>query len=237
MKILLGLLLAGKMSKFLLTGGTMLLSIFTYGVIYGWRYAVGIVSLLFAHEMGHYIAAQQRNLKVGVPCFIPFVGAWIALKEQPMDAETEAYVGIAGPMLGTAATFVCYLLARSWESPLLLAVSYTGFMLNLFNLIPLSPLDGGRIVTAISPRIWFVGVPVLVGLFIWKPSPMLLMIAILATPQLLAVYRNKSVLQDAYYHVPRRVRINYAFQYFVLAGFLAVTVFELHDALATTHGR
>ena len=231
MKVILALLLAGKLSKFLVTGGTMLLSIFTYALVFGWQYAVGLVGLLFFHEMGHYLAARQRGLNVGVPCFIPFVGAWIELKEQPMDAETEAYVGIAGPMLGSAAAFVCYLLARETNSPMLLALAYAGFMLNLFNLIPLSPLDGGRIVSVISPRIWYLGIPILFGLFLWKPSPMLILIAIIATPQLIAVFRNKTDPDAAYYQTPNSVRINYGLQYLVLAGFLAVSAFELHELM------
>src|SRR5262252_5007521 len=144
MKTLLLLLSAGKLGKAALTGGTMLLSMVAYAFVFGWWYAVGFVLLIFGHEMGHYIAAKRCGLNVGAPTFIPFVGAWIQLKEQPMNAETEAYVGIAGPMLGTAAAFVCYLLALESGSRLLLALSYSGFVLNLFNLIPLTPLDGGR---------------------------------------------------------------------------------------------
>ena len=231
MKVLLALLVAGKMSKFLLTGGTMLLSIFTYSLIFGWRYAVGLVGMLFVHEMGHYLAAKQRGLNVGAPCFIPFVGAWIALKEQPMNAETEAYVGLAGPMLGSAAAFVCYLIACDSGSHLMYAVAYAGFMLNLFNLIPLSPLDGGRIVSVISPRIWFLGIPILLGLFFWKPSPMLVLIEVLAAPQWIAVFRNKGTLNSAYYQTPRPVRIGYAFQYLCLAAFLSVSAFEVHEVL------
>ena len=87
-KLLSALLLTGKLSKVLLTGGTMLLSLVTYAWVFGWMYAAGFIALLFAHEMGHYIAARQRGLNVGAPCFIPFVGAWINLKEQPLNAET-----------------------------------------------------------------------------------------------------------------------------------------------------
>src|SRR3954471_24837974 len=95
--------------------------------------------------MGHYVAARQRGLDVGAPTFIPFIGAWVQLKYMPHDAETEAYVGIAGPVAGTAACVGCYYAARYWGEPLLLALAYAGCMINLFNLLPLSPLDGGRI--------------------------------------------------------------------------------------------
>lgn len=231
MKALAALLLAGKLGKFLTTGGTMLISIFAYAFVYGWWYAVGFVALLFIHEMGHFLAARQRGLNVGAPTFIPFVGAWIELKEQPMNAETEAFVGIAGPILGSAAAFVCYLLAREQGSNLLLALAYAGFMLNLFNLIPLSPLDGGRIVSVISPRIWFLGIPLLVGLFFWRPSPLLILIAIVAIPQVWAVFRNRTVQNAAYYQAPLAVRLQYGMQYLLLASFLAVMAFDIHERL------
>lgn len=231
MKAILALLAVGKLGKFLTTGGTMLLSVFAYALVYGVWYAVGFVALLFAHEMGHFLAARQRGLDVGVPTFIPFVGAWIQLKEQPMDAETEAYVGIAGPMLGSAAAFVCYLLARNTGSDLLLALAYSGFVLNLFNLIPLSPLDGGRIVSVISPKIWLVGIPLLTALFFWRPSPLLIMIAIMAAPQAWAVFKDKEALNSAYYRAAPGIRMKYAAQYLTLAALLAVLAFEVHETL------
>ena len=209
----------------------MLISVFAYSWIFGWPYAAGFVGLLFVHEMGHFLAARQRGLNVGAPTFIPFVGAWIQLKEQPMDAETEAFVGIAGPMLGSAGAFVVYLLAVDSGSHLLLALAYAGFMLNLFNLIPLSPLDGGRIVSVISPRIWFLGVPILVGVFLWRPSPLLILIAVVALPQLWAAFKDKNILASDYYRAPSSVRMKYAAQYLILSGLLAVMAFEAYEAL------
>ena len=127
-----------KLGKLLTTGGTMLVSVVVYAFIWGWRYAAGFVALMFVHEMGHYLAARQRGLAVGAPTFIPFVGAWIQLKQMPHDAETEAYVGLAGPLVGTAGALACYVIARDQQLDWLLAVAYSGFFLNLFNLIPLS---------------------------------------------------------------------------------------------------
>jgi Zn-dependent protease len=225
------LLFAGKFGKFLFSGGTMVLSVFAYALVYGWRYAAGFVGLIFVHEMGHFLAARKRDLDVGLPTFIPFVGAWIELKEQPMDAETEAFVGIAGPMLGSAAAFACYVLAREWGSNLLMALAYAGFVLNLFNLIPLSPLDGGRIVSVVSPRLWFFGVPILVALFFWIPSPMLVLIAVLALPQLWKAFQERSIAESAYYRVAPSVRREYALQYLALAGFLGVMAFVAHEAV------
>jgi Zn-dependent protease len=182
--------------------------------------------------MGHFLAARRRSLAVGLPTFIPFVGAWIQLKEQPLDAETEAFVGIAGPMLGSGAAVLCYILARDLGSGLLMALAYAGFVLNLFNLIPLLPLDGGRIVSVVSPRLWFWGVPILVGLFFWVPSPMLVLIAVLALPQLWKAFQDRSITDSAYYRVAPAIRLEYAAQYLALSGFLAIMAFVAHEAMA-----
>ena len=114
MKALLALLFsAGKLGKLAVTVGSMIISVFAYGLVFGIPYAIGFVLLILVHEMGHYFAARQRGLDVGAPTFIPFVGAWIALKDLPHNAETEAYIGIAGPFVGTLGALACYFLARS----------------------------------------------------------------------------------------------------------------------------
>ena len=233
MKTLLLLLTTLKLGKVALTAGTMLLSIVTYSLIFGWEYAVGFVLLIFCHEMGHFLAAKQRGLNVGAPTFIPFVGAWIQLKEQPMSVETEAYVAMAGPVMGTIAAMGCYYAAGSLESPLWLALAYAGFMLNLFNLIPLSPLDGGRITAIISPRTWYVGVPILILLFIWNQSPMLLLVALLAFPHVWSTYKGGQPqgLPPQYYDVPAGTRYSYATYYLALAAFLGVMSYQTHLAL------
>jgi Zn-dependent protease len=233
-KTLLALLLsAGKLGKFATTGLTMVISVFAYALVFGMWYAVGFVLLILVHELGHYVAARQRGLDVGVPTFIPFVGAWIQLKDLPHDAETEAYVGIAGPVAGTAGALACYFLARQYDSALLLALSYAGFFLNLFNLIPVSPLDGGRITAILSPRVWLAGVPILLGLFIWRPSPLLVLIAILAAPQLWrAVKFDPGAPENvAYYSVAREHRLSYGLFYLGLAAYLAVMSYEVHEML------
>ena len=232
-KLLLLLLSGAKFGKLLTTGGTMLISIVVYAFIYGWRYAVGFVALLFVHESGHYIAAKRRGLDVGAPTFIPFVGAWIELKQMPHDAETEAYVGLGGPLLGTVGAIACYFVAQSYGVPWLLAVAYAGFFLNLFNLIPLSPFDGGRITAVLSPRIWLLGVPVLVALFFYRPSPMLVLIALIASPQVWKAIKYKSDSEEArtYYAVSNAVKWEYGLYYIVLTAFLAVMTHDVHEML------
>lgn len=234
MKALFGLLLAaGKLGKFATTGLTMVISVFAYALVFGLWYAVGFVLLILVHELGHYVAARQRGLDVGVPTFIPFVGAWIQLKDLPHDAETEAYVGIAGPVAGTAGALACYFLARRYDSALLLALSYPGFFLNLFNLIPVAPLDGGRITAILSPRVWLAGVPILVGLFIWRPSPLLVLIAILAAPQLWRAIKFDPGAPEnvAYYGVAAEQQLHYGLFYLGLAAYLAVMSYEVHEML------
>ena len=230
MKIMLILLSGAKLGKAAVTGGTMLLSIGAYALLFGWPYAVGFVLLIFCHEMGHFLAAKQRGLDVGAPTFIPFVGAWIQLKEQPMDVETEAYVGIAGPVLGTIAAMGCYYAGETLHSRLLLALAYAGLMLNLFNLIPVSPLDGGRIAAIVSPKLWWAGLPILLGLFVINQSPMLLLIAVLAIPHLLSSLKQdgENGKPPRYYDVPTSLRWSYATYYLGLTAFLAVMSYQLH---------
>lgn len=237
-KALLLLLSAGKLGKLLLSVGSMLLSLVVYAQLFGWRYAAGFILLLFIHEMGHFLAARQRGLNVGLPAFIPFVGAWISLKEQPRDVETEAYVGFAGPLLGSIAALGCYYLGRQSGEPIWLALAYIGFLLNLFNLIPLSPLDGGRIVAIISPRLWLVGMPVLLAYFFYRPNPMLLLIALLAAPQLWSVLKgeHQQNVPEGYYQVPLEQRIQYGCYYLGLLAFLATMSHDVHLMLGTVRG-
>lgn len=229
-KLLFVLLNAAKLGPLLKTGGTMLVSVGAYALVLGWRYAVGFVLLIFCHEMGHFLAARRRGLNVGAPTFIPFVGAWIELKELPHDVETEAYVGIAGPVVGTLAALACFLAAVLRDSTLLLALAYAGFMLNLFNLLPLSPFDGGRITAIISPKVWLLGVPLLGALFFVWPSPMLILIAVLAAPHVWAVLRGRAeaAMPAGYYETPYAVRVRYAVWYLGLAAFLALMSHEVH---------
>jgi Zn-dependent protease len=232
-KLLVLLLSAGKLGKLLTTGGTMFISMAVYAWMFGWPYAVGFVLLILVHEMGHYVAARRRGLQVGAPTFIPFVGAWVAMKQLPHDVETEAYVGFAGPLAGTAAALACYFLARDTDSRLLLALAYSGCMINLINLIPISPLDGGRITAIISPKVWLLGVPLLAALFFYRPSPMLILIGLLAYPQLKLAFKGNPDLPAGYYDTPRDTRINYAVMYLGLVVFLAMMSFSIHEMLGS----
>jgi Zn-dependent protease len=237
-KLLLALLAAGKFGKVLLTGGTMLISVFVYALVFGWWYAVGFVLLIFVHEMGHYIAARQKGLNVGAPTFIPFVGAWISLKDLPHNAEVEAYIGLAGPLVGTLGALGCYFASRQTGSSLLLALSYAGFFLNLFNLIPLSPFDGGRITAVLTPRIWLLGAPILAAIFVMNRNPVVLMMGILSIPQLIKAWRYDPLAPEnrAYYGVSSEAKFTYGGAYLGLLMFLAVMTHDVHQMLGPQGG-
>jgi Zn-dependent protease len=232
-KALLLFLASLKLGKVLLSVGTMLLTIWIYTTIYGLPFAAGFVGLILVHELGHYAAARQRGLDVGLPMFIPFIGAWIVLKDRPVNAETEAYIAFAGPFIGTLGAFAVYFLARHQDSDMLMALAYAGFMINLFNLIPISPLDGGRITQILSPRIWFLGAPLLVVLFYFYPSPLLILIAVLAVPSLLAAWRYNPNAPEAlaYRDISTATKAEYTIMYLGLACVLALLAHNVHEGL------
>jgi Zn-dependent protease len=220
-------------TKALISIFSMLVTIWVYAQFYGLPFAEGFVGMILIHELGHYFAAKQRGLDVGLPAFIPFVGAWINLREHPHDSETEAYVAYAGPFVGTLAAFAAYFYGRQIGSDLWMAISYSGFMINLFNLIPVSPLDGGRITQVLSPRIWLLGAPMLVALFFYSPSPMLLMIGVMALPNLRAAWNYDANSPEAlrYNDISDTVKVEYAILYLGLAAVLAMMTYHVHQGL------
>jgi Zn-dependent protease len=235
-KLLLVLLKFAKFGPALKSAAFMLVSVGAYALLFGWRYALGFVLLLFMHEMGHYIAARRLGMNVGLPTFIPFVGAWIELKDRPLSVQQEAHIAFAGPFAGTLAAAAVLGLALHERSTLLLALAYAGFFLNLFNLIPISPFDGGRIIAILSPKVWFVGLPVLVGVFLWIPSPMFLMILLLLAPTIYGALKSAwkgevPAHNPRYYEVPMDARVRYASYYILLLSFLCVMTFRTHQQI------
>jgi Zn-dependent protease len=210
---------------FLKTGITMVISIWAYAVFWGWKFAVGFVLLIFVHEFGHLIAAKWCGLKVGAPVFIPFMGAFIALKDAPRNAWIEAVVGIGGPLLGTIGAIGCIGIYHMTENPLFLALAYTGFFLNLFNLMPVGFLDGGRVVTALSPWLWIVGFIILVGYTVWRfinghLNFLLPVIIVFSLPRLFFLFRSKTDEQRRYFEVTAEQRLIMGTLYFGLIVFL-----------------
>lgn len=207
---------------FLKTGGTMILSIGVYAMAWGWEFAVGFVLLIFVHECGHLLAAKRIGLKVGAPVFIPFMGAVIALKEAPRNAWIESQVGIGGPILGTVGAAVCEMIYLLTGNMLFRALAYTGFLINLFNLSPVGFLDGGRIVTALSPWLWIVGFVVMVALVILHFNFLLLVILVMSLPRLFFLFRQKSEAERRYFEVTPAQRWTMAAMYFGLIALLVL---------------
>lgn len=218
------------------TGGSMLLSIGAYAWLYGWKFAVGFVVLLFVHEMGHSIAAKACGLKVSAPVFIPFLGAQILLKEMPPNAWVEAIVGYGGPLLGTIGGMAAFVIGVLTGSPLFYALASSAFFLNLFNLVPIIPLDGGRIVTAISPWLWIVGIVLLVPYLLLSLSGAGIYILILVATSLPRVWRQFKNRNDPesqrYYECAPWQRGVVSVAYFGLVLFLAFAMTETHHILA-----
>ncbi|HYH89997.1 MAG TPA: site-2 protease family protein, partial [Solirubrobacteraceae bacterium] len=150
-----GLLLLTK-AKFLTTSASMLVSVAAYALIWGWKFAAGFVALLFLHEMGHYIQLRREGVKPSGMVFIPFLGAAVAARSLGGSALAEARVGLAGPILGSLACLVPAGIWLATGEEFWQALAFTGFFLNLFNLIPVVPFDGGRAMAAMAPWMWFV---------------------------------------------------------------------------------
>jgi Zn-dependent protease len=217
-------------------GGFMLLSLWFYARAFGWPFAVGFIVLLFIHEMGHVLAARIVGLKVSLPLFIPFLGALITLREAPRNAWVESVVGIGGPLLGSAGALAVGACYDFTGNPLFLGLAYTGFFLNLFNLIPIVPLDGGRIVSAISPWFWLVGFVVMVGFLILHTSAVsfiILLIVLTSFPRVIALFRRRTPEQMRYFECTPAQRTIMAVLYFGLMASLYFGMGFIKKRLAT----
>lgn len=179
-KSVLALLKLAGLGKFALTGLSMFAMIALEAQRSGWLFGVGFVVLIFIHEMGHAFAIRREGLDAGWPVFIPFFGAMISLKGQPPSRAAEARIAYAGPVAGTLASLVAASFYLVFGGRIWLGLAYTGFFLNLFNLIPISPLDGGRVAQVFSPRAALIGGLLLGAMFLVTMAPQLLLIGALA---------------------------------------------------------
>ena len=223
------LFLAGKL-KFLgmLAGvlkfktlATMALSIGVYATQWGWAFAAGFVLLIFIHELGHAIVLRREGIPAGAPVFIPFVGAFIAMQGLPRDAAVEARVAIGGPILGSLGAWAVLGAGFLVHSPLLIALGHVGAMLNLFNLIPVSPLDGGRIAGVFSRRYWIVGYAIGIAALVVMRSPILFLILLVGLWTLVQRWRHPVPGYDA---IATGQRLAIGLGYMALAAALAATI-------------
>ena len=204
------------------TGGSMLITVGVYAMVWGWKFAVGFVILIFLHECGHLIVAKKFGLKVSAPMFIPFMGAFILLKEAPRNAWMEACVGIGGPLFGSIAALFCHAVGMHFGVPLFIALGYIGYFLNLFNLAPVGMLDGGRIVTALSPWLWLPGFAVLAWLGVTHPNFIIWLVLIMSLPRVFSLFRKRTPEEQRYFEVPPAQRWIMGLMYFGLAGALVL---------------
>jgi Zn-dependent protease len=232
-----GVLLLPKL-KLLTTGSTALVSIAAYSLLWGWPFAAGFVALMFVHEMGHVIQLKREGIKASTPMFIPFLGAAIFSRSLGDNAVAEARVGLAGPVLGTAGAVGVAVAGALTGSDLLLALAYIGFFLNLINLIPVVPFDGGRAMAAVAPSMWFLGIGGLVAMILLLGNPFLLIFILLALremPRRWRQLRSRTIEQAAYYRVPRRSRILIGTMYIGLIVVLAFGMSQTHILHSAGH--
>jgi Zn-dependent protease len=175
---------------------SMFIFLGTYAIIFGWKFAVALVYLLFVHEMGHTYAAKRIKLPVGPAIFIPFVGAVIGLKEMPKSAKDEGFVAYMGPLFGLLSFLPAFPLYLYTHEPFWALLIILGGMINLFNLIPITPLDGGRIAAGISTKLWGLGIVLLFAYSVMKLNFMGFLFVILGSNEWYKLYKKQKSLND-----------------------------------------
>lgn len=217
-----------KAGAILKTSLTMVLSMWAYALAWGWGYGAAFVLLIFVHEMGHVYALREFGVRAGAPVFIPFVGAFVALKEMPRNVRIEAWTGISGPLVGTGGAMLCWSAALYTGSSFWMAVAYSGFFINLFNLIPISPLDGGRVVAAISPKLWIFGFIGILVMFFRSFNPIMFFILLPAGRNVYEMWKCKDKVRTEYYEVDLKTKVQISLLYFGLLAFLAIAMSLTH---------
>jgi Zn-dependent protease len=214
-------------AKLLAGSWTFLLSLWIYVVIFGWKLAVVIMLLLLAHELGHYFAFRAYGLPARLPAFVPLLGAFTA-GALPDDLEQDAYIALAGPLTGLGLAAVCYGVGQATQDRFWFACADLSAFLNLFNMIPMPPFDGGRIIGALWPPLWIVGFAlfVLFAVFLHIPILFIVIIGVLGLPAMLAAWRG---------HVdPRAERMTFSARVRVSVWYLA-TLLGLFFVMAQSH--
>ena len=215
--------------KIFVTAGSMLVSIGAYAWIWGWRFAVGFVFLLLIHELGHVAELRRQGIPASAPLFIPFLGAVVGMKQMPHNVWKEAQVALAGPIVGSLAAAGLWVAGEALDSELLVALAFTGFFLNHYNLIPVSPLDGGRAAAALHPALWAVGLVLLLGLTIVSPNPILFLVLIVGAIEVWRRWRDRDEPgMAAYYAIEPLQRAVVGVTYLGLTALLAIGMAATH---------
>jgi Zn-dependent protease len=219
--------------KSLVLVGSMAVSIAAYASIWGWQFGLGFVLLIFVHEMGHVVVLRARGIRAGWPVFLPFLGAFVSMKSMPQSVYQEAESALAGPIAGTAASLLLGYLAHLDGSALLRSLAFTGLLLNLFNLLPALPLDGGRVAGALHPAIWLAGLLALLGFEIYRPSPVIPILLVLGGFELYRRWRGRdSEASRVYFALERAQRLKVGGAYLALTG---VILLGMHATYTQRH--
>ena len=181
------LLTKGKLLLFGLSKGStffsMLAALGVYWTLWGWKFALGFVLSIYIHEMGHVAAMKRFGLAATAPMFIPGFGAFIRMKQHPATAQEEARIGLGGPIWGFGAAAACFLIYMATEQPFWAALTHTGAMINLFNLMPIWQLDGGHAFKALNRTERWIATGVTGAALLLTGEGLLVLIAILAAVQ------------------------------------------------------
>ena len=219
-------------AQYAIAGGSMVVTIAAYATKFRLGLVIGFVVITLIHEIGHAIVIRAKGLRAGFMVFIPFIGGAVTLKDQPRSAYDDAQIGLAGPIAGTAASLICLQIFKWTNNPLYLLIAFTGFVLNLINLIPFGVLDGGRISAAITKWMWLFGGAAVVYKAIKQPNPLIFLILFLAAFQVYAsIVREKE--DKAFYDVTIGQRAAVAFFYFALVVFLGHQAYMTLNRLST----
>ncbi len=208
-------------------GGTMFISLWFYAIFWGWKFALVFVLMILAHELGHYFTIRNYGLPARLPMFIPFIGAY-TVGGVPENLEHDAYIALAGPLTGLGVAAICYLFGLETHQVFWYMAAYVGAFLNLFNMIPVLPFDGGRIAGALSPVLWVGGFVVFLGLSLALHFPLffVLLFAILALPSAIAGWRGHKDPRFATMTTAGKVRVGlwYLVTLFALFYLMSMTV-------------
>lgn len=207
---------------------SLLVSLAVYALAFGMQFAIGFVILLFIHEAGHIGACQAVGVPASGPVFLPFIGAAMSLKREPVNARMEANIAIGGPAAGTLSALICLAVYLWTDSILLLVLAYTAGLLNLFNLIPCDPLDGGRIAGAISPHMWWLG-SVAIGLLFFYTGNLFILLIFLFS--LFRLWQGEEQKTACYYQLTARQRLTVLWWYLGLLLVLGVTTLYVAEVL------
>ncbi|HET7434675.1 MAG TPA: site-2 protease family protein, partial [Thermoanaerobaculia bacterium] len=216
--------------QYAIAGGSFLVTIAAYTTKFPIGVVLGFLGVTLIHEIGHALAIRAKGLRTGFMVFIPFIGGAVTLKDQPRTAYDDAQIGLAGPIAGTIASLILLQIFKWTHDPLYLVTAFFGFALNLFNLLPIGMLDGGRISGAVTKWMWLFGGGAIVYKVFNQPNPLTIIIAVLAAFQVYAsIVREKD--DKLFYEVTLPQRAAIAIVYFALVIFLGHQTYMAYDRL------